>query len=328
MVIDVKKLKILLISFILLPLNVLSYSDYIIPGGETLGIEINSDGIMVIGFYQINGKFNKGNPVIKSGDYITKVNGTEVTTVNELTAVIEDNVDDGFVEVTYNRNGKEKTSKLELIKDDDVYKTGLYVKDSITGIGTLSYIDPETKIFGALGHEIVESNTNTVVEIKSGIIFRNYITGIDKSSNGIPGSKNAKFYYDTTYGKILKNTNVGIYGIYENDLPNKELYEVATPDEIKIGKATIYTVLEGEKIKDYSIEITAINETSSIKNISFVIDDEELLDKTGGVVQGMSGSPIIQNDKIIGAVTHVVIDNPTTGYGIFITTMLEEGEKN
>ncbi len=328
MVIDVKKLKILLISFIILPLNVLAYSDYIIPGGETLGIEINSDGIMVIGFYQINGKFNKGNPVIKSGDYITKVNGTEVTTVNELTAVIEDNVDDGFVEVTYNRNGKEKTSKLELIKDNDVYKTGLYVKDSITGIGTLSYIDPETKIFGALGHEIVESNTNTVVEIKSGIIFRNYITGIDKSSNGIPGSKNAKFYYDTTYGKILKNTNVGIYGIYENDLPNKELYEVATPDEIKIGKATIYTVLEGEKIKDYSIEITAINETSDIKNISFVIDDEELLDKTGGVVQGMSGSPIIQNDKIIGAVTHVVIDNPTTGYGIFITTMLEEGEKN
>ena len=328
MVIDVKKLKILLISFILLPLNVLAYSDYIIPGGETLGIEINSDGIMVIGFYQINGKFNKGNPVIKSGDYITKVNGTEVTTVNELTAVIEDNVDDGFVEVTYNRNGKEKTSKLELIKDNDVYKTGLYVKDSITGIGTLSYIDPETKIFGALGHEIVESNTNTVVEIKSGIIFRNYITGIDKSSNGIPGSKNAKFYYDTTYGKILKNTNVGIYGIYENDLPNKELYEVATPDEIKIGKATIYTVLEGEKIKDYSIEITAINETSDIKNISFVIDDEELLDKTGGVVQGMSGSPIIQNDKIIGAVTHVVIDNPATGYGIFITTMLEEGEKN
>ena len=328
MVIDVKKLKILLISFILLPLNVLAYSDYIIPGGETLGIEINSDGIMVIGFYQINGKFNKGNPVIKSGDYITKVNGTEVTTVNELTAVIEDNVDDGFVEVTYNRNGKEKTSKLALIKDDDVYKTGLYVKDSITGIGTLSYIDPETKIFGALGHEIVESNTNTVVEIKSGMIFRNYITGIDKSSNGIPGSKNAKFYYDTTYGKILKNTNVGIYGIYENDLPNKELYEVATPDEIKIGKATIYTVLEGEKIKDYSIEITAINETSDIKNISFVIDDEELLDKTGGVVQGMSGSPIIQNDKIIGAVTHVVIDNPTTGYGIFITTMLEEGEKN
>lgn len=322
-----KKFKILLLSLLLLPINVMAYSDYIIPGGETLGIEINSEGIMVIGFYQINGKYNKGNPVIKSGDYITEVNGTEVQTVDDLTAVIEDNVADGIVEVTFKRNGKVKTSELELIKDGDIYKTGLYVKDSITGIGTLSYIDPETKVFGALGHEIVESNTNELVEIRSGIIFRNYITSIDKSASGVPGSKNAKFYYETTYGKILKNTNVGIYGIYESALPNKELYEVAEPNEVSIGPATIYTVLDGEEINEYSIDITAISETSDIKNISFIIDDEELLDKTGGVVQGMSGSPIIQNGKIIGAVTHVVIDNPTTGYGIFITTMLEEGEK-
>lgn len=322
-----KRLKVLLLSLLILPINVMAYSDYIIPGGETLGIEINSEGIMVIGFYQINGKYNKGNPVIKSGDYITEVNGTEVQTVDDLTAVIEDNVADGIVEVTFKRNGKVTTSELELIKDGDIYKTGLYVKDSITGIGTLSYIDPETKVFGALGHEIVESNTNELVEIRSGIIFRNYITSIDKSASGVPGSKNAKFYYETTYGKILKNTNVGIYGIYESALPNKELYEVAEPNEVSIGPATIYTVLDGEEINEYSIDITAISETSDIKNISFIIDDEELLDKTGGVVQGMSGSPIIQNGKIIGAVTHVVIDNPTTGYGIFITTMLEEGEK-
>ena len=322
-----KRLKVLLLSLLILPINVMAYSDYIIPGGETLGIEINSEGIMVIGFYQINGKYNKGNPVIKSGDYITEVNGTEVQTVDDLTAVIEDNVADGIVEVTFKRNGKVTTSELELIKDGDIYKTGLYVKDSITGIGTLSYIDPETKVFGDLGHEIVESNTNELVEIRSGIIFRNYITSIDKSASGVPGSKNAKFYYETTYGKILKNTNVGIYGIYESALPNKELYEVAEPNEVSIGPATIYTVLDGEEINEYSIDITAISETSDIKNISFIIDDEELLDKTGGVVQGMSGSPIIQNGKIIGAVTHVVIDNPTTGYGIFITTMLEEGEK-
>lgn len=322
-----KKLKIVLLILLLFPMNVLAYSDYIIPGGETLGIEINSDGIMVIGFYQINGKYNKGTPVIKSGDYIIKVNDIEVNTVDELTKVIEDNVTDGYVDITYVRNNKEKTSKLELIKDDDVYKTGLYVKDTITGIGTLSYVDPETKVFGALGHEIVESTTNEMVEIKSGTIFRNYITSIDKSASGIAGSKNAKFYYETTYGRIIKNTSVGIYGIYENTLPEKDLMAVAQPDEVKIGSATIYTVLNGEEVNGYSIEITAINQTSSVKNISFVIDDEELLDKTGGVVQGMSGSPIIQNDKIIGAVTHVIIDNPTTGYGIFITTMLEEGEK-
>ena len=322
-----KRLKILLLSLLLIPMNVLAYSDYIIPGGETLGIEINSDGIMVIGFYQIDGKFNKGDPVIKSGDYITEVNGIRVNTVDELTEIVEDNVLEEKVEVTIKRNGKEKTSELSLIKDGEVYKTGLYVKDSITGIGTLSYIDPETKVFGALGHEIIEANTNSLVEIRSGIIFRNYITGIEKSASGVPGSKNAKFYYDTVYGKILKNTNVGIYGLYENEMPDKELYEVGNPEEIKIGDASIYTVLDGENINDYSIEITKIDETSDIKNISFVINDPELIDKTGGVVQGMSGSPIIQNDKIIGAVTHVVIDNPVTGYGIFITTMLEEGEK-
>ena len=322
-----KRLKILLLSLLLIPMNVLAYSDYIIPGGETLGIEINSDGIMVIGFYQIDGKFNKGDPVIKSGDYITEVNGIRVNTVDELTEIVEDNVLEGKVEVTIKRNGKEKTSELSLIKDGEVYKTGLYVKDSITGIGTLSYIDPETKVFGALGHEIIEANTNSLVEIRSGMIFRNYITGIEKSASGVPGSKNAKFYYDTVYGKILKNTNVGIYGLYENEMPDKELYEVGNPEEIKIGDASIYTVLDGENINQYSIEITKIDETSDIKNISFVINDPELIDKTGGVVQGMSGSPIIQNDKIIGAVTHVVIDNPVTGYGIFITTMLEEGEK-
>ena len=322
-----KRLKILLLSLLLIPMNVLAYSDYIIPGGETLGIEINSDGIMVIGFYQIDGKFNKGDPVIKSGDYITEVNGIRVNTVDELTEIVEDNVLEEKVEVTIKRNGKEKTSELSLIKDGEVYKTGLYVKDSITGIGTLSYIDPETKVFGALGHEIIEANTNSLVEIRSGIIFRNYITGIEKSASGVPGSKNAKFYYDTVYGKILKNTNVGIYGLYEDEMPDKELYEVGNPEEIKIGDASIYTVLDGENINQYSIEITKIDETSDIKNISFVINDPELINKTGGVVQGMSGSPIIQNDKIIGAVTHVVIDNPVTGYGIFITTMLEEGEK-
>lgn len=323
-----KKLKIFIISLLLLiPINVFAYSDFIIPGGETLGIEINSKGIMVIGFYQINGKYNKGNPELKPGDYITKVNNIDVYTVDDLTSVIEDNISKSGVKITYNRNGKIKTSNLELVKDDNIYKTGLYVKDSITGIGTLSYIDPETKVFGALGHEIVESNTKSTVEIKSGIIFRNYITSIDKSTNGVPGSKNAKFYYDTTYGRIIKNTNVGIYGIYDAMLPQKDLIEVAEPNEIKIGKAYIETVLNGEEIKQYDINITGINESSDIKNINFEIIDEELLDKTGGVVQGMSGSPIIQNNKIIGAVTHVVIDNPSNGYGIFITTMLEEGEK-
>ena len=322
-----KKIKVLLISLILLPINVFAYSDYIIPGGDTLGIEINSDGIMVIGFYEINGKYNKGTPNIKVGDYILEIENEKVSDVNSLTRIVEKNIDKGYVDVLVKSRGKLKNVKLDLIKDDNVYKTGLYVKNSITGIGTLSYIDPSTKIFGALGHEIIDSNTSEIVEIKSGTIFKNYITGIEKSVTGTAGSKNAKFYYNTKYGVILKNTNVGIYGKYDASLPNKEPMKVAKTNEVKIGDAYISTVIEGQKINNFNIEITKIDETAKIKNITFTIKDEELLAKTGGVVQGMSGSPIIQNDKIVGAVTHVIVDNPTTGYGLFITTMLKEGEK-
>ena len=322
-----KKLKVLLISWVLLPINVFAYSDYIIPGGDTLGIDINSDGIMVIGFYEINGKYNKGTPNIKVGDYILEIENEKVSDVNSLTRIVEKNIDKGYVDVLVKSRGKLKNVKLDLIKDDNVYKTGLYVKNSITGIGTLSYIDPSTKIFGALGHEIIDSNTSEIVEIKSGTIFKNYITGIEKSVTGTAGSKNAKFYYNTKYGVILKNTNVGIYGKYDASLPNKEPMKVAKTNEVKIGDAYISTVIEGQKINNFNIEITKIDETAKIKNITFTIKDEELLAKTGGVVQGMSGSPIIQNDKIVGAVTHVIVDNPTTGYGLFITTMLKEGEK-
>lgn len=317
----------LLIFSIFLPFKVLAYSNYIIPGGDTLGIEVNSKGIMVIGFYQINGKLNKGEPNIKPGDYIIKINDKAVNTINELTKEIEANIKEKQVKVTYLRNDTEKSSILPLVEDDGLYKTGLYVKDSITGIGTLTYIDPETKIFGALGHEIIEANTSSIVEVKSGTIFRNSITSIDKSSDGYAGSKNAKFYYNTKYGTINKNTNFGIYGDYTAKMPDKNLMEVAQSDEIKIGKAQIYTVLKNEEIKKYDINITAINDRNKIKNITFTLDDPTLIKETGGIVQGMSGSPIIQNGKIIGAVTHVIIDDPLSGYGIFITTMLEEGEK-
>lgn len=319
--------KLLLFLLCLIPFNVLAYSKYIIPGGETLGIDIKSEGIMVIGFYKVGGKYNKGTTELKSGDYIKEVNGKPVYTVAELTKAIEESINDNKVEITFTRNNKNKKTTLTLVEQDGLYKTGLYVKDGVTGIGTLSYIDPKTKVFGALGHEIIESNTNSIIEIRTGTIFKNIITSIDKSVNGNPGSKNAKFEYDKVFGSIIKNTNYGIYGTYNAELPNKELMEVAEPNEIRIGEASIYTVLEGNEINKFDIEITQINETNKVKNITFEITDKRLLDKTGGVVQGMSGSPIIQNNKIIGAVTHVVIDNVTNGYGLFITTMLEEGER-
>ena len=310
----------------MMPLNVFAYSDYIYRGGNTLGIEVNCDGILVVGFYQIDNKYNKGNPALKIGDYIKKVNGVEVTTLNELTKEIEKYTALGKVEITYARNKEEYTTNLELINENGIYKTGLYVKDSITGIGTLTYIDPDTQIYGALGHEIIESNTKEIVEIKDGSIFRNKIVSIDKSEVGYAGSKNAKYYYDTFFGNIYKNTNHGIFGKYNSEINNMELVKVGKPEEIKIGKAKLYTVLEDEKVEEFEINITKINEHSNTKNITFEITDKKLLKETGGVVQGMSGSPIMQNDMIIGVVTHVIVDNPYTGYGLFITSMLEEGE--
>jgi len=222
---------------------------------------------------------------------------------------------------------RERRTTLTLAQIDGDYKTGLYVKDSITGIGTLTYIDPNTLIYGALGHEIIESATKNRVEVKTGVIFRSFITGVDRSANGVPGGKNARFYFNTEYGDVTKNTNFGIFGTYNIELPDKEPVRVGTKDDVELGRAYIYTVLEGEKIERFEINITRIIKDTAIKNIHFKIIDERLLSRTGGIVQGMSGSPIIQNDMIIGAVTHVITNQVDTGFGIFITTMLEEGER-
>lgn len=321
-----KKFIVFLSLFALSPLSVYAYSSEVILGGKTIGIDIKAEGIMVIGFYKVEGSLPKTS--LKEGDIILKIGNEEVNSINELTKAIENNMDDkNTVEITYKRDKNEKTTTLKLVKQDGMYKTGLYVKDSITGIGTLTFIDPESNIYGALGHEITESNTSKIIEARTGTIFKNSISSITESIDGKPGSKNAKFYYSNNYGDITKNTKYGIYGTYKDDYNNLEKISIANKDEVKIGKAEIYTVIDGENIEKFDIEITKINENSDIKNITFDITDEKLINSTGGVVQGMSGSPIVQNGKLVGAVTHVITDNVKSGYGLFITTMLEESER-
>ena len=321
-----KKFIVFLSLFALSPLSVYAYSSEVILGGKTIGIDIKAEGIMVIGFYKVEGSLPKTS--LKEGDIILKIGNEEVNSINELTKAIENNMDDkNTVEITYKRDKNEKTTTLKLVKQDGMYKTGLYVKDSITGIGTLTFIDPESNIYGALGHEITESNTSKIIEVRTGTIFKNSISSITESIDGKPGSKNAKFYYSNNYGDITKNTKYGIYGTYKDDYNNLEKISIANKDEVKIGKAEIYTVIDGENIEKFDIEITKINENSDIKNITFDIIDEKLISSTGGVVQGMSGSPIVQNGKLVGAVTHVITDNVKSGYGLFITTMLEESER-
>lgn len=314
----------LILSLLFLPLKIYAYSDYVVLGGKTLGIKVDTKGVMVIGFYKVNGKYNKGNPALANGDYIIKINDIEVSDVNSLSNAIEKFIGDENVDVTFIRKGIEKKTKLDLISVDGVIKTGLFVKSSIMGIGTLSYIDPNTLIYGALGHEIVESNTNERVEIKDGTIFNSFVNGIEKSVIGTPGSKIAKFNYNYEFGNVVKNTRYGIFGIYNDKIDQNNLIKIGNA---KIGSAKIKTVLNGEKEEEFNIEITKINDTSDIKNITFKIDDDRLLSLTGGVIQGMSGSPIVQNDEVVGALTHVIVDNPYSGYGIFIQKMLEEGER-
>lgn len=324
------KMSKLLISLIMLliPLNVFGYSPYVIPGGTNVGIEINSNGVIIIGFYKVNGEYNLGIPNLKVGDKIIKVNDTTINSIDHLIKTIDEEIVNGKVSLTINRKNEQKNIILKIAEVNGTYKTGLYVKDNLTGIGTLTYIDPETLIYGALGHEIIESNTNNRIEVKTGLIFKSTITGVTKSVDGSPGGKTAKFYYNDKYGSVLKNTPYGIFGNYTSALPQEKLIEVGDKNDIVLGKAIIRTVISKNKIEEYEINISNINYNDSVKNIVFEITDQKLLKKTGGIVQGMSGSPILQNNKIIGAVTHVLVDDVKKGYGIFITTMLEEGENN
>ena len=323
-----KKFIFTLFIIFLFPLGTFAYSKYIIPGGESIGIKINTDGLIVVGFYKVDGEYIAKNN-FKIGDKIVSVNGKSVSTIDELTKEV-DNSDLSNMKVTVEieRNNRKINSTLNLKIDDGVYKTGLYVKDSLVGLGTLSYIDPVSKIYGALGHEVTMSETGNRIDVRNGNILYSKVTSIDKSRNGRVGSKNAKIVFERALGTINKNTNKGIYGIYNDKLPNKETKEVSSFSDIEKGSAYILTVTKDNKIEKYNINIIDkyYNKKDTQKAFSFEITDKTLVSKTGGIVQGMSGSPIIQNDKIIGAVTNVLVDNVTLGYGISIITMLEEGE--
>ena len=314
-----KKALIMLLLLVILPFNIYAYSDYIYAGGETVGIRVNSNVVLVVGTYSLDKK-NKIN--LQVGDVINTINNKSISSSTDFIDSIKGK---SVVSVGYIRGNKEYKTDLNIVLENGVYKSGLYVKDSITGIGTLTYIDPQTRLFGALGHEIIEKTTGKLFNSNSGSIFESTITGITVSSRGIPGSKNARYYSDSVLGSVFENTNKGIFGNYTGKIANKKLYKVASFNEIKTGNAKILTVLDGKKVEEFDITIERINK-GDIKNILFEISDKNLIKKTGGIVQGMSGSPIIQDDKIIGAVTHVIIDNPIKGYGVYIGSMLEEAE--
>lgn len=322
-----KRLLIVLIC-IFLPINIFAYSEYVIPGGENIGLAIESKGLVIVGFYKVQGKYI-GNAFLEVGDTILEIEGKEISNISEMANLIDENIKNDEVSIKILRNNKIKETKLHLIKEDGIYKTGLYIKDKVTGIGTLSYIDPETFIYGSLGHRIIMNETNNNIEIKSGELYKSYVEGLDRSVDGRVGSKSASINYSSLLGTIQKNTDVGIFGKYSEVLPSKDTLRVADFNEVQLGRAIILTTIDGENIEEFEIEIIGLEkkDIKTNKSIIFKVTDKKLIENAGGIVQGMSGSPIIQNDKIIGAVTHVVVDEVDKGYGVFIRTMLEEGEK-
>ena len=315
--------KILWLILLILPIIVLAYSDYIIPGGETLGIEVNSKGIVIIGFYKVDGE--SINTFLEVGDKIMAVNGDEVLTTEDLIKNIDKYMEDDKVLITYERNKKEYNDYLELVLYNGTYRTGLYVKSGVLGIGTLSYIDPETKVYGVLGHGLNLSETQEKIDIRTGYSYEALVTSFKRSTNGNPGSKNANINKEKIVGTIERNSNYGIFGLYNEEI-NKKKLKVGKLEEVNLGKAYIYTTNLDNEVEEYEIEILEIDKKHDEKNIYFEVTDKELLNMSGGIVQGMSGSPIIQNDMIVGAVTRVLVDDVTNGYGISIVKMLEEGD--
>ncbi|MBO6195143.1 MAG: SpoIVB peptidase [Bacilli bacterium] len=323
-----KRIFITLIISLLLPITtVFSYSQEVYVGGENIGIEVKTKGVLVIGLYKVNNNYIAKESGLDKGDYIVSVNGNNINTISDFTNEINNDPDKNTIDIEYKRGEKKYNTSLNIVKDNNEYKTGLYVKDEVSGIGTLTLIDPANNKYLALGHAVLDSSTNNILDINDGSIYSSYITGINRSSGGNPGEKIGEANPDDKYGTVEHNTDKGIFGTYQKAIENRKLMKVGNPDEIVLGGASILTVVDGNTIREFNINIEKIDKNDELKNILFTITDTELLDKTGGIVQGMSGSPIIQNNKIIGAVTHVIVDDCKKGYGIFITNMLEESEK-
>ncbi|MDP5273615.1 SpoIVB peptidase [Chengkuizengella axinellae] len=312
----------------------------VIPGGQTIGVKLKSDGVLVVGHHLVaasdDNKISPGEKAkVKLGDLITKINKQKITEVSKVSDVVNEAGEKGkAINLTLLRDGKEVKVKLKPVFDveDNKYRLGLYIRDSAAGVGTLTFYSSDLKKYGALGHTITDMDTNTPIVVGKGEIVHSKVTSISKSKNGTPGEKRAILSNQgKVLGNITKNTPFGIFGnmdkLPDHGIMNKAL-PVAFSEEIKQGPAQILTVVDGQKVEAFDIEIKHIAEQNApaTKGMIIKITDQRLIEKTGGIVQGMSGSPIIQDGKIIGAVTHVFVNDPTSGYGCFIEWMLKDAD--
>ena len=307
---------------------------YVVPMGNTVGLKLYTNGVLVVGMSEIQTQDKKQSKPykdtgIEEGDMIVSVDKNEVTCTADL--IEEINQSDGEeVEIQYVRNGEVYTTNIKPIKTtDNEYKLGLWVRDTAAGVGTISLYEPSTGMFAALGHGISDIDTDELIDIATGNLVTTNIVSVVKGEKGKPGEIRGTIEKQTNVGEISKNTSFGIFGKLNNlnalnvDVSNK--LKVALRDEIQLGDAKIICSVNNKK-KEYDIKIEKLflNNNENNKSMVIKVTDEELLEETGGIIQGMSGSPIIQNNKFVGAVTHVLVNDPTMGYGVFGDIMIKQ----
>lgn len=303
------------------------YALQLIPGGQSIGISLDYDGVLITGGYDIDYNNELYNPLkdnLQVGDIIESIENNTITTIEELSNSISKNINqDQQINIKVNRDDNVINTYLKIDYDNNSFNTGLYVKDKLSGVGTITYYNPADSSFGSLGHPLIDEDNNL---LKNGSIYESTVTGIIKNSDDRVGQKNATID-NVKIGLVSNNNSYGVYGNYTCDV-NEETMSTASIDEVELGEAYFKTTLDSNVVVDCKINITDLQpqETSKEKGITFELIDKEIIKKTNGIVQGMSGSPIIQNNKIIGCVTHVNKSNGLIGYGLYIDWMLEKGQ--
>ena len=298
--------------------------------GEVFGIKLYTDGVIVVGIQEVQTDSGKKSPSgsagIEVGDIIVAIDGENVYTSDQVQSILGANNGGSFeVKIKRGERYRDYTVTPVYCEREGCYKAGMWVRDSTAGIGTITFYNKQSGIFAALGHQINDIDTKEIMPMLNGEAVKATVSKIEKSTRGTTGSLECDFT-NQTLGKLLSNTDCGIYGAYAEISECAKEYPVAAIQEVKKGKATLISTVEKGKPKKYEIEITHIgfNENNREKNMIVKVTDKDLIDKTGGIVQGMSGSPIIQNGKLVGALTHVIVGNPQKGYAVFAQTMAEE----
>lgn len=303
----------------------------LVPCGEPFGIKLLTDGVIVVevsSFETENGFISPGeNCGLKSGDIIKSIDGIEVSSNEDVEDIISSSGGKAL-KVCAVRSEREFTTWLypQISSIDNKYRAGIWVRDSSAGIGTMTFYDPETKQFGGLGHPVCDIDTGELMPLNSGEVVKVSISGVKKGKSGSPGELMGGFISSFSIGTLTDNTSVGLFGTLDDFSGGSEALPLGMSSEIKTGKAYIYTTISGTRPQKYEIAIEKIDRSGSedSRDMAIRVTDERLLRESGGIVQGMSGSPIIQDGKIVGAVTHVFINNPTKGYAIFADTMYEQ----